>query len=380
GDKYIVKVNLSSPNSWEQYYLDFRDGTAKLVSDNGIDWHNDTNGNWLPDSNQTGYLELKDIVIDGKITQDDLNVTTLSFLSDALDEQFYLVEGNVTTSSDFTPGDDGRGHWSGIDFEITDAITGDWLGWAEVEREDLGSATDTNTFAYKIKLDKNVDQKDVFVRVNYNSNIDGVSSYDGYYLLNDGTLLSDRKIEQRPILKDWNGNDLVENDRSQDECFANYNFWYQEMGSDISSGACYSDWPARWVPQFSNDQNGTISLTKDEPKQIINLDFNALANNAYKLEGTITVPEGFTPNYDWQNHRMIRVEAINADTGMWLGDSPISDTPVDGTTNSYKYSIKLEDVNASTNIIVKLVKEESSADNWSQEAYYLVFNDENNLS
>ena len=399
GDKYMMRVSLNSPNKWESYFIDFRSGTPVLVPENNIEWNNyikdasgvlqksDTNEwqegqMWLPDFTQTGYLELTDTDADGSFTKSDLPAINLSFSSDALDDQFYIVEGNVTVPSTFIPGEvtDSNGNWMGwnnVNFEVMDKTSGDWITWAEIERSDLDASEGTNTYKYKIKLDKPTDgsAKDIIMRVNYEYYEDGISQFNGYYISGDGNLTSDRKIEHTPILNDWDGNPLVSNGKTNDQCWDEGNFWWQEKGSE--TGTCYDEHPSRWIADVGD---GFISLSETDPKSTLNIDFVSLASDTYKVTGEITVPAEFVPNRDWNNRRVIMIEAINADTGMWLANTEISENAVDGKPNTYKYSLQLQDVDASTNIIIKLIKEESTSTDWNWEAYYLVFSDDANLS
>ena len=396
GDKYVFRINVSSQNKYESYFVDFRANAPKLVPDTNIEWNSyvEVNGElekvdnpnydgttqymWLPDFEKTGFYELKDTNADSKITKDDVAPVSLSFLSDALDSQFYVVEGNVTVAGTFNPRASDGTDWSNVSFEVINKNTGAWITWAEVGTTDLDSSSETNTFAYKIKLDKTSSALDVIIRVYYNSSEDGISLYNNYFLQEDGTLVSERNVEQVPVLKDYNGEDLVINGKNDNQCWSDANFWWQEPSS--TTGNCYDGYPNNWLPNA--EQSGYITLSDANTKQSINIDFVAAANNAYKVEGEITLPNDFVPSFDYDDKKMIMIEVLNAETGFWLGSTNISENAVDGKPNTYKYALRLDDVDANTTLIVKLIKDtySSTATVNTWEAYYLIFNDDANLS
>lgn len=402
GDKYVMRVNLNAPDRWESYFVDFRDGTPKLIPDNNINWNSyikDSAGNfqkvnndgewqegqvWLPDFNQTGYLELKDTNTDGTITKDDLPAITLSFLSDALDSQFYIIEGNVTVPSSFTPSSTNyySANSDNVNFEVLNKDTGNWITSTSIETTDLDSNSTTNTYKYKIKLDKPTNgatSKEFLLRVNYQLNSGTAPEYQGYFIGNDGSLTSDRNIPYTPVLTDYDGNPLEANSKTNDQCNNDGNFWWQAPGS--TQGTCYDGYPSYWVPDTT--QVGTVIVSDAAPKKIVNVDFVTLANNIYKISGEIVVDPSFVPSLDWNNRKMIMVEAVNADTGMFLGSVNISENAVAGKANTYAYSLTLPDAKAGDKIIVRLMKDETSSDgtyNNTNRANYIVFNNDNNLS
>ena len=367
GSKYVMKINKYSDDwtNWESYFVSLDENNqSKLISDTNIEWNSyivddntgelvksdnydpDTYSMWLPDFAKTGFIE---VPASGNIA--DINIT---LTDDALDSQFYIVDGNVTLPNGFS---------GNVSFETINATSGEWLSWTQLNSD--------NTF--KIKMDS---PADVIVRVNLEEEVNGMFNYTGYYLKSDGTLVNDRDIKYTPVLKDWDGNDLIVLDKTSEQCMMDNNFWHQEPNSE--TGVCYNDFPSNWIPDVT--QTGSISLTNDDKKKSFALDFAAIESNVYKLRGTITLPSEFTPNYqDWENRRAIMVEAIDASTGMWLGSTNISETPESG--NTYAYSLRLDGVDASTDIIVRLIKEDNTvSDGTNWESYFIKFNDAANLS
>jgi hypothetical protein len=364
GDKYLVKVNKYSDMNWESYYVSINeDGSLKYVSDQNVEYK-DVNGLWLPDFEKVGYIELKDTTGDSQITQEDISDINITLTSDVLDSQSYIIEGNITVPSSFILTSTTDSWNNGISFDVTDAQTGEWITWAESEKIDLDSSSDTNTYAYKIKITPPVSEdlsKEVLVKVYY----DGST----YFIDQDGNLTSETKIEYTPIFIDIMGNVIPELSKTEDECMQNGNYWYYE------GSKCYNESPKIWIP--NPEQSGKISFNVENKKVTVDLDFNALDNNSYKLSGEITVPADFTPSYDWQDRAMIRIEAINAETGMWVGSKEISDSPVEGKPNTYKYMLTLQDVDENSSIAVRLIKEQNIGGEWTWESYYLDFNDNN---
>ena len=373
GSKYVMKLNKNSDDytKWESYFVSLNtDGSVKLVPDTNIEWngYNLVNGElqevedgsynysvWLPDFEKTGYITVPD-----NSQVPDINIT---LTDEALEAQFFIIDGNVTLPNDF----DGNVH-----FEALDKDSGQSLSWTELDKDST-----PNTF--RIQLDN---PADVIVRINYEENSGGAYNYRSYYLKGDGTLVSDRDIQYTPILKDWDGNDLVVLNKTSDQCMDDNNFWYQEPGTmndmNFDQGICYNDYPSNWIP--NPEQTGSISLTDTNKKQSFNLDFAALEANAYKLEGFVVLPEGFAPNYssDWSLRKAIMIEVIDAKTGMWLGNTNISENAVE--PNTYAYSLKLDGVDENSSIIVKLIKEDNTAtDGKTWESYYLEFDTSGNV-
>lgn len=357
GDKYIVSASIESNGNSESFFIDLGDpSNPKLISSQNINWKEGENGIWLPEVDPSTYLVLNDSNSDGTITNDEVPGLSLTFESSALDSQFYVIEGNVTVPSGFS---------DTISFEVSDKDTGEWLSWSEL---DSSNCID-NVCSYKIKLSSD---RNVTLRANYESNVDGYYTYEGYYVDINGTLTSENNIDFIPVLKDYEGNQLLPNGMSEESCFSGGYFWYQIPGE---SGVCYDQFPNEWIADI-----GDRYVYFTDQKAIVNIDFAAIEDSVYKLKGEITVPSDFVPSYDWNNRSAIIVEVVNADTGEWIGSTEISGNAVEGKPNTYAYSMKLQGVDSSTNLFVKLIKEQSSyaADNYSRESYYLEFASEDN--
>ena len=330
GDKYIVKANINTPNKSESYFVDFRDGEIKLVPDTNIQW-SDVDGKWLPNSEQTGYFELPEDL-------NNISDINIDFTNDAIDSQFYIIEGNVTVPSSFTPSSyntvptfTGGEMGDRINFEVIDKDSGDSLSYAEMDANllDTNLEDGSKIYSYKIKLDS---PREVILRVHYESGME----FNGYFVGTNGELISDLDVEY-------------------------------ERKSNLE-----------WTPVL--EENYIIILTNEDKHELINLDFNALDNDTYKIEGEIVLPETFVPKLDWDNRRIIMVEATNANTGEWLGMTDISTNEVENKDNTYAYSLSLRNVDANTSIIVKLIKDEYTLATSSWEAFYILFNDDANLS
>ena len=336
--EYIIRLYKSSGYNWESYYYDVQN--SKFVMDQEVNWIETDNGMWMPDATQSGTVVIYDQNGDGEITQDDIYPPIVIDFTD-LDSQFYTLEGDVTVPATFTVGDiyDNNDNWIGwnnINFEVLDKTTGNWVGWFEVDRDSNVTTGDLKTYHYKIKLPE---AGDYIVNVRYENQSE--NSYENYYLdfLNN-TLVSEMSV-----------------------------MW--EESSDMNEWGYYN-----WVPVFEN----SMILNDTDKAKVFDVNFVELAALEYKISGTIVVPDDFVPSHDWENMSMIRVEATDANTGMWLGDGHLGEEPVTGTTNEYTYSINLPVAVVDQNITVKLVKEQQSSDNWSREGYFINFGDDNNVS
>ncbi len=414
GDKYAFRVSLSTSHSWESYYIDLTDvNNPKFVPEHNINWKSYKKNSegileeydsgdwtpdqiWLPDLTQIGALTLTDTNTDGQITQADISSLTLDFA--AMDDQFYILDGQVVVPDTFTPGEvcklsggsigyqdqcwnDPGSKWLGwnnVNFEVKDKNTGESIAWQDINRDSNQTDGSNKTYDYKIKL---LSAGEFIVRVNYeNYDIDTQSttwsSYFVNYTTNPISLISDRKVQHIPVLKDKDGNDLIPNGKTNNSCWNEGNFWWQAEGDD--DGSCYDEHPYNWIPDSTQTGFVTLNDTNKTITEVIN--FVTIANDLYKITGTVTVPSGFEPSHDWKDRKMIRVEAMNASTGEWLGNGHISESPISEGSNEYKYSFILEDVSVDTNVTIKLVKEEQDSDGqWDWESYFINFGADNSV-
>jgi len=331
--EYIIRVSKVTTSNdmwnWESYYYDATNG--KFIIDNNINWVDGPNGMMMPDKSQTGSLVVTDTDSDGAITQDDIADLNIDFT--ALDDQFYTLKGSVKVPATFSVGSveqNGNYYWNNISFEVTDS-DGNWIGWYEVS-QDGNNSTGYNIYNYSIKL---ANAGEYLVRVRYEDGTNNI--WESYFIdFVNNKLVSERNIQYKEV---------------------------KVEGQEWSN----------WVPEFENG----LELSDENKSKVYDIDFVALENDTVKLTGSIVVPEDFVPNQNWENFSMIRVEAIDASTGKWLGDAPISTKVNDDGT--YSYSIKLDGVELNDNILVKLVKESQTQDGmWSFEAYY-VSSDENGV-
>ena len=323
--QYILRLSKASAHSWESYYYDVNN--AKFVMDN-VNWIETSNGNWMPDVNQTGSIVISDTNADGSVTQDEIQSLSIDFA--ALDGQFYTLSGLVTVPDTFVAGEviDANGNyvgWNNINFEVMDKITGDYIGWFEIDRDSNVTTNSETTYGYSVKL---ANAGEYTVRVRYEDQVN--NKYEGYFIdFNNSALVNEMKV---PFIE-----------------------------SNVTNDMGYTN----WIPDFDS----ALVLTDANKSQTFNVDFVALDASMYKLTGSITVPTDFIPNNDWENRKMIRVEAIDANTGAWLGDGPIS--TIANANGTYDYTITLLDAASGSDIIIKIVKEEQSATDFSWEAYYV---------
>lgn len=346
GSKYIIKANRYSSDFMDHlgsYFISFDENNqTKIVSDKNINWITNETGAWIPDPDEAGYITIPD-----SNSLPDLNI---SLTKDALDANLYVIEGDLTLPSDKDVF---------VYFDVIDKNTGENIYWTEYDKA---------TNSYRIELSN---PSEVIVRVNYEEIINGAYNYSSYYLTqenNKSKLTSEKNIEYIPVLEG-----MVSNNKTEQECFDSGGFVYQP--DETQPAVCYDNHPTNWIPDTNS--TGFIVLSEDIRKQTLDIDFAAVENDIYRLEGTITLPEGFDPSYDWENRRAIMVEAIDANTGNYLGSTTVSDEPIDGQDNVYSYLLKLEEVDDSTDIVVKVIREENTNDEWLWESYYAVFNDQN---
>lgn len=404
--KYLVRVSReTSDYMWESFLVDLSDPNApKFIPEYDVMWKDfvqETNGTltpidtidnfdwsqptmWLPDLSKVNPL----IVADGVAVPPVVNINF-----ESMDDQFFIVEGNVTLPSDFTPGEvmDTNGNWLGynnVNFEVTNAITGEWITWQEIKKDLVGTDNGNNIYTYKLKLSQ---AGEYIVRVNYetfDSNT-GMSDWSGYFVdFNAGTLISDKKIHHIPVLDETK----YLADYNADMCWNEGKFWWDnpeafeeykntivigetedDMLEPNAFGKCYSEHPMNWIPDF----DGTVSLSETNKNIIQNLDFVAIENNVYKISGTISGLGDFLPNHNWENLSNIRVEAINSNTGEWLGDGHIQFMDGEQALGAYSYSFKLDGVSADTNVTIKIVKEQNQDNNWNHESYFINFGADN---
>ena len=367
GGEYILRVSkvnvVDDVWNWESY---FYNGSTFVIDEN-IQWVDNGNGNHIPNSNQTGTISIA-----SNATQNDISNINIDFAD--LANQFFTISGQVTMPSSFTPGEvrDSNGNWLGwnnVNFDIVNSSNGEYVKWAEIDRGSESTDSSGNkVYDYSIRL---ASAGDYIVKVSIETYNDGVSKYDGYFISDDKNLTSEINVKQVPVL-----DGMVANGKSKQQCWDSNNFWWQEEGS--SSGNCYDNHPNKWIADTKD--TGTVVLSDGERSKTFNIDTVSLENDVYKLTGEIVVPSGFMPSNDWNNLALIRVEASNADTGAWLGDGQLSNTPVSGTSDTYSYSIKLPIAVKGTNVIVKLIKEEKDGDNWTRDSYYINFGSDHAVS
>jgi hypothetical protein len=280
--EYIVRINKSSENKWESYYYDVNEtdlSKSKFVIDNGINWNEIGDGVWLPDTNKTGTLRIYDIDSSGDVTKDDVPTLDINFAD--MDSQFYTIEGNVIVASNFEFGEkrDSNDNWVGysnIGLEITDT-EGRWVAWKDISNDEQCTENDNNdtkTCQYKIRLSE---ADDYILRINKNKYVDGSMEYKGFYIDTNGDLISDRKVPfvDTNIQTDWGG--------------------------------------TYWAPDTNVVKVYTLN---DSTNNIVqNINFVEHANSTYKLEGVIKLPDGFILDNNSETYSMIKVEALNANTG-----------------------------------------------------------------
>jgi hypothetical protein len=317
--KYIIRVSKVDGYNWESYY--YNPETSKFKMEQNIHWIEGENNVWMPDLNETGYLN----ITEGMTSE---NIPTLNIDFTALDSSFYTISGEITVPATFEVRKYNSNYWNNISFEVTEKDTGRWIGWYEVDA-DANNTSGNNVYKYKIKLSE---EADYIVRINMENGKAGI--WESYFI-------------DFPNAKLVNSNDVH----------------YKEVEVEGQS------W-TNWVPDFDNG----ISLGESNPNVTANINFVELENNTYKISGTVKLPSDFTPSHNWQDYSMVRIEAIDAATGAWLGNGHIS-TEDNGTDYTYNYVVKLKGADENTNVVLKLVKESQGENgSWDWESYFLDYN------
>ena len=148
---YIIRLEKMTDNDgafdWIEMYLDGRsdhhlDGDETLVSAIGIDWKENGNNIWTPDTTKTGYF-----AVNGNINDITIDITTYG-------ANFKKIEGRVTPPSNFDLSDPKNR----IYIELIDATTGYWLGNVAVNSDGnysllLGESINDNGYIVKANFE-----------------------------------------------------------------------------------------------------------------------------------------------------------------------------------------------------------------------------------
>jgi len=153
-ENYIIRIEKMTDKNWLEMYLDDEKDEATVTSDHnfngnealvsaiGIDWKENENNIWIPDTNKTGYFTIDNSV-------DNIAIDITSYGTD-----FKKIEGRVTPPNDFDLSDDSN-H---IYIEVIDATTGSWLGNVAVNSDGsysilLGNETRENGYIIKANIE-----------------------------------------------------------------------------------------------------------------------------------------------------------------------------------------------------------------------------------
>jgi len=151
---YIIRIEKMSDNEWVEMYLDDEsntetansdhdfDGDEILVSGMGVEWKENGDNIWTPDSNKTGYF-----TVNSNVENIVVDISTYG-------ANFKKIEGQVTPPSDFDLSDSTNSMY----IEIINAKTGDWLNNVAVQNDGnysilLGDSINTDGYILRVNLD-----------------------------------------------------------------------------------------------------------------------------------------------------------------------------------------------------------------------------------
>jgi hypothetical protein len=378
---FIYRIYINSMNNYQSFYYDFNNST--LIPENEVEWISSENGNWVPNPEKTGFVE---IVEDNTTKSVDIDILEL-------EKNVYKIAGQIELASgeSFVSGDvcESNGqilygnecwnsneptNWLGynsLNMELMDISTG-MYNYQNINSDGNGSVIDFN-----IKLSTTPNKYIARVsRSTYDADT-GSSTYENFFLSVDGNstkLIPDSDVQHFEYAKTEDG--LVKVD-------------WNDYNSSLDS------YDKVWLPNL--DVVSVLDMNESTDKVYslnINLDTSSMFNF---IKGAVKLPAGMqigeicedstgrilygdacwqTPNTNYLGANRVNFDIIDLSNGNWNGAGNTASKPDEN--GLYPFEIKTSKTGSfMLRVSTEQYNQELGYSQWN--SYFVNFGDDNKV-